>query len=112
MTDAKFETWGVLEIMGHVKFAGRISEEAVAGGSMVRIDVPASERWPAFSKLFGLGSVYSITPTSEEIARSQAAIFAKRPLQTLELPADQQARLPMAPPRADSEQYFEEDDEY
>lgn len=72
MTDNKFETWGVLQIMGHKKYAGYISEQAIAGAAMVRIDVPAVDGRPAFTELFGVGSIYAISPTSEEVAREIA----------------------------------------
>ena len=72
----KFDTWGVVEVMGHKRFAGRITEQAIAGAALVRVDVPAisfpDREFGAFSKLIGIGSVYCITPMSEELARKAA----------------------------------------
>jgi hypothetical protein len=60
----KFEQWCILEIMGHQTFAGLVSEQAIGGASFVRIDVPEADGLPAFSKCFGAGSIYCITPVS------------------------------------------------
>jgi len=72
MSEEKFETWGVLELMGHLRLAGHISEEAIGGASFIRIDVPASEKREGYTRYFGAQSVYSMSPTTEEIARSVA----------------------------------------
>lgn len=77
-TVVKFETWAIVEIMGHKRFAGYVTEQAVGGSSFVRIDVPeitlvSEKRLPAFTKLFGAGSIYCISPCTEETARAFAA---------------------------------------
>lgn len=62
--------WAVVEVFGHQRFAGRVSEETLAGQGFVRVDVPeCGERSPGFSKLFGPGAIFGITPTTEAIAR-------------------------------------------
>lgn len=35
-----FEGWAFLELMGHRKLAGHVSEATIGGGSFIRIDVP------------------------------------------------------------------------
>ena len=63
-----FEGHAIVEIMGHQTFAGYVSEQVVGGGAMVRVDVPAVGDEPAFTKLFGVASIYCITPVSEDVA--------------------------------------------
>jgi hypothetical protein len=77
----KFDSWGIAEVMGHKKFAGRITEQTIAGAALVRVDVPSvttrrGDTVPEYSKLFGVASIYCITPTSEEVARTLATAFA------------------------------------
>lgn len=77
-TVAKFEQWCVVEIMGHRRFAGFVTEQSVGGTSFVRVDVPevvtrAGMTLPAFTKLFGAGSIYCLSPCTEETARAFAA---------------------------------------
>lgn len=68
-----FDAWAIVEIMGHQTFAGRVTEQTIGGASFVRVDVPASDGKPAFTKIFGAGSIYCITPVTEEIAKRAVA---------------------------------------
>jgi hypothetical protein len=86
----KFEQWAIVEVMGHRRFAGMVSEQTIGGSSFVRVDVPAvtkgEETLAAFTKLFGSGSIYCISPVSEEIARGLAARWQEAPISVYELP--------------------------
>jgi hypothetical protein len=83
------EVWGILEIMGHSRFAGRISESTRFGVPLVRIEVPATKDAPAFEKHFGAASIFAVTPCTEAAARAAAEQFRERPttLVDLRLPA-------------------------
>ncbi len=35
-----FDTWAVVEVMGHNTYAGRVTEQAIGGASFIRVDVP------------------------------------------------------------------------
>lgn len=37
-----FDCWAIVEVMGHVTMAGRVTERAIGGQSFIRIDVPES----------------------------------------------------------------------
>lgn len=74
-----FDEWAIVEVMGHRRFAGRVTEQVIAGAGFIRIDVPeVNERQP-FAKLFGPTSIYGITPVDEPTARAAATAFAERP---------------------------------
>lgn len=93
---AKFEGWAIVEVMGHQKYAvGFVTTEAYVGAVLFRVDVPGLQARPRtlewneyisgrsylagtivveeavqpFTKLFGAGSIYCITPCTEEVAR-------------------------------------------
>ena len=106
VTVEKFEQWCVVEIMGHKKFAGFVTEQSVGGTSFVRIDVPevavAGRTLPAFTKLFGAGSIYCISPCTEETAKAFAAQLRSEAFSLYEAP-----RLPAPSPAAepDNEDY-------
>lgn len=95
MTDENakgFEGWAVCELFGHKRMAGYIGSQEVGGGTLLRLDVPATdpterelaahvasphyygEPHPttAYTKLLGLGAIYGITPCTEEVARRAA----------------------------------------
>lgn len=80
-----FDSWAVVELMGHVRMAGRLTEEERFGGKMGRLDVPDGDRF--VTTYFTAGSVYRITPTTEELARSVAARNKPEPVHRYELPA-------------------------
>lgn len=89
-----FESWAVLELMGHVRMAGRVTEEERFGCKMGRIDVPKGD---GFTRVyFGGGSVYRMTPTTEEVARSVAKGSQPEPVHRWELPSPEKAAEPWA----------------
>jgi len=95
MADEQFHEWGILEVMGRLRMAGMISEQTIAGASMLRIDVPETADAPAFTRFFTPGSIYSITPTSEDIARGLAERLREMPVTRFDLP---QLSAPATPP--------------
>jgi hypothetical protein len=68
-TEQKFEAWMVIELFGHQKIAGYVTEAVIGGCSFLRVDVPAINDDPAFTRFFGNGAIYSMTPTTEEVVR-------------------------------------------
>lgn len=90
----RFESWGILEIMGHSRFAGLISEQTIGGVHFVRIDVPEvppdqhRHGRPGFTKFFTQSAIFSLTPTAEEIARRAAAEFRTRPITMFDVPTE------------------------
>lgn len=83
-----FEGWAILELMGHRRLGGRLSEATIAGAAFLRIDLPDpedSERTAA-TQFYAPGSVYAITPTTAEIACAIAA-DAPEPVSRWELRA-------------------------
>lgn len=83
-----FDEWALVELMGHRRLAGRVTEQTIAGRGFVRIEVPEIEGQAAFTKLFGTGSVYAITPVDEPVARVVAANLQETPVEAW-LMADQ-----------------------
>ena len=69
---AKFEEWAVLELFGHQRIAGKVSEATIGGCAFVRVDVPETAK-PAYTKYYGNGAVYAMTPCDEDVARLAAA---------------------------------------
>ncbi len=85
-----FDSWALVEVMGHKRYAGRVTEHVIAGQGFVRVDVPEveqhGERFDAFTKLIGAASIYAITPVSEQIARGMAQVMRERPVHEYDLP--------------------------
>lgn len=82
----QLNSWAIVEVMGHKRFAGFVTEQTVGAFALIRVDVPETTQppsgWgssardarttPAYSKLIGPGSIYCITPRTEEVARRAA----------------------------------------
>lgn len=102
------EFWGVLQLMGHVRIAGKISEEERFGAKIGRIDIPREDG--TFStEYFGAGSIYRVQATTEEIARKIAAQSYDKPIHSYEMPK-MHAALP-EPSEDDSGEALVLDDE-
>lgn len=109
---AAFDQWGIVEVMGHKRFAGHITEQVIAGAALVRVDVPSvvvvapsypDRTIPEYSKLIGVGSIYMITPTSEEVARKAAAQIARHDSDPLPVYIPPERQLAAAPDVADAD---------
>jgi len=81
-----FESWAIVELFGHQKIAGRVTEATIGGCAFLRVDVPAWEDNPPYTKFYGNGAVYAMTPVSEEIVRSAMNYIRPRPVETYMLP--------------------------
>lgn len=97
--------WGMLEIMGHRRHAGRYREEERFGSKMIRIDVPKviidrgddagappvlkAETWQ--THFYSGGAIFSLTPATE------AAVF--------------EANKPYEPPSLDDASDFDSEDD-
>jgi hypothetical protein len=80
MTEKTADQWAIVELFGHKKIAGRISEQTLGGCSFVRIDVPEVDGAPAWTRLYGQGAIYSISFTDEETARGAVRMLAEVPV--------------------------------
>ncbi|MBN1348393.1 hypothetical protein JXJ21_03225 [candidate division KSB1 bacterium] len=65
-----FDQFCIVELFGHQKIAGKVSEQVIAGQGFIRVDVPAAGDQPGFTRLYGSGAIYSIIPTTEEIVHA------------------------------------------
>lgn len=75
-----FDNWCIVELFGHMKIVGRVTEQVIGGQSFIRVDVPKTNHTNEFTRFFGSGAIYSITPVSEEIARAAAGNVSAEPV--------------------------------
>lgn len=80
-----FDQWAILELFGHQRLAGRVTEAEVGGCAFLRVDVPEADGAGAFTRFYGQGAIYSMTLVDESVARRAAAGLAVRPV-TVYLP--------------------------
>lgn len=97
-----FEGFAIVELFGRNVVAGYCTQQLIAGVAMLRVDVPAVEGRASYSKFFSGGSIYAITPTDEETAKTAASRLRSRPIdlwivpetKALPSPSDQPRHLP------------------
>jgi hypothetical protein len=82
-----FAEWVILELMGHRRLAGWLSEQEIAGAPFLRLDVPAAIDGFTATQFYCPEAVYAITPTTEETARQVATLNRPEPVHRWELPA-------------------------
>jgi hypothetical protein len=109
--------WAIVELFGHQRIAGRVSEQTIGGSAFVRIDVPEvcyqsrarngdSEdaktitRIQAPTRSFGPGAIYSINWCDEGAARMAAQSIKHEPIDSYSveqalrnLPPEERQRL-------------------
>ena len=96
--------WAILELMGHRRLGGWVTEVELFGAKMCRIDVPCTkgedcnDALPCITnqngvkynihvtQFYGGGSVYCVTPCSLEAAFAVAKTSQPAPVQPWELP--------------------------
>lgn len=82
MTD-KFEAWGLVELMGHQRVAGRLSEQPLGGGNLLRVDIPNGDTFR--TAYYGASAIYAVHITDEAVARELAGNTGSRPAYAYEL---------------------------
>jgi len=108
MSDEKesFSGYAVLELMGHRRLVGMLSEATIAGAAFIRIDLSDADGNPT-TQFYAPSAVYAITPTTEEIARRAAKTNNVAPISAWEL-REKPPTLPAL--RADEEEDDSDDD--
>jgi len=80
--------FALLELMGHRRMWGLVTEVEAFGVKMCRIDVPGPAAGEVkLTQWYGGSAIYCITPTTEEIAREKANPPEWRPTAYLGRPA-------------------------
>lgn len=98
------EEWAIVEIMGHLRRAGRISEADRFGSKLLRIDIPTGPD-EYVTEYFSGSAIYRLRPATEEVARAVGAQLGDpRPVMPVAY------RLP-APEAEDEFEFGSDDDE-
>lgn len=79
-----FEGWAIVELMGHRRLAGLLSEQQIAGSAFLRLDVHGADA-EVVTQFYAPGAVYCITPTTEELARKLGDKARPQPVTRYEL---------------------------
>lgn len=92
-TQPAFEHWCIVELMGHQRIAGKVTEQNLFGSALMRVDVPEIDGRAGFTKFYGATAIYAVTPVEERVAVALAKSFDVRPVDEWQL----RALLPKPP---------------
>lgn len=95
------DTWACVEVFGHRRHYGRVTEVEKFGTKMMRVDVPGAEPESFETFFYGGGSIFSLTPMTEAAARA----YAER-----DRPKPYTPRSALPPPEMDSGVGLNDDD--
>jgi hypothetical protein len=85
-----FDSWAVLELMGHRQRIGYMREVEIAGSPMLRIDILMAKDQAGqdvtTTEYYAMSAVYAIRPCTEDVARTEALRYGEdlRPLRPLD----------------------------
>ena len=107
-----FESWAIVELFGHNRIAGKVSEASIGGCSFIRVDVPNDEgEGFRFTRYFGNGAIYALNPVEEKVARVAAMNISAAPVNVYnmkqELEAYDKAHPKLEHGIADENDHFE-----
>jgi hypothetical protein len=91
----KFDQFAIVELFGRQIIAGRVSEALIGGQGFVRVDVPATDVQGAFTKYYGPGAIYAITPCDEDSMLQAVEGLKQKPVELWKLNISRQ--LPAGP---------------
>jgi DNA polymerase III epsilon subunit-like protein len=85
----------IVEIFGHAQIAGKVSEQTIAGQGFIRVDVPKTSKRDGFTRFYGPGAIYAMTPVDEKIAALMAEKLEIEPVSEWTLQRAMQKLLPV-----------------
>ena len=78
----KFDVWALVELFGHSRIAGRVTERNLGGAAFLQVDVPETEKNPAFTRVLNPSAIYAINPIDETTARNYAERLDAAPIKS------------------------------
>lgn len=81
----KFDEWALLELFGHQRLAGHVSEATIAGASFVRVDIPDDKGRIVLTRYVNPTAIYGISPCDENVAVAAAQKIDSAPIHRYEL---------------------------
>lgn len=87
-TKKTFDEWALVELFGHARIVGKVTEATIAGGAFIRVDVPNDDGSAVvFTRFFGPGAIYSMSPIDKDLALKLAKAQQAEPVKVYELRA-------------------------
>ena len=99
MPTEAFKQWCIVELFGHRRYAGLVSEATFPPG-FVRLDVPEDGARKATTHFYAPAAIYGLHPVDEATARRVAAGCHPEPVAAWEMPSHPRLPVPEDPDTA------------
>lgn len=83
--EQKFELNAVVELFGHQRIAGRVSEQSIGVATFIRIDVPETTQQPKFTRIVNPSAIYAINPVTEEVMLQMSEMVTAKPIDSWDI---------------------------
>ena len=107
MEGQKEELWALVELFGHNRIAGKVSEAEMGGGSLIRVDVPAVKDRAPLTKYYNVKAIYALTPVDEATCMEMAKSIDAAPISSYSLDREIERRKKLGSGDSDDEPDFE-----
>lgn len=85
MKENKFELTAIVELFGHSRMAGTVTEQTIGSASFIRIDVPETSQQPKFTRIVNPSAVYAINPVTEDVMIEMADRISEKPIDSWDI---------------------------
>lgn len=101
------EMWALVELFGHNKIAGKVTEAEMGGGALIRVDVPSIKERQPVTKYYNVKAIYGITPVDEATARRMAESIDAAPVSSYSIDREIERRKQLGSGGSDDEPDFD-----
>lgn len=106
MNTQKLELFAIVELFGHQKMAGKVTEQSIGPATFVRVDVPETNKQPAFTRLLNPSAIYAINPVTEEVCNSMVEVFQQKPIDSWDIAKMNEKLLALGSKKNDNEEHY------
>ena len=97
--EPELKSWALVELFGHQRIVGFLSQQTFGTGVLFRVDVPdllqdGKAIRKGFTRYFGLAAIYSVTPIDEATVRELLPSIDGTPARPLGLSSYQREDWP------------------
>lgn len=81
----KFELNAVIELFGHQRMAGKVTEQTIGSSTFIRVDVPETETQPSFTRIINPSAIYAINPVTLDVMQHMANKIQNKPIEAWDI---------------------------
>jgi len=87
------DLFAIVELFGHTKMAGKVTEHSMGPATFIRVDVPETTQQPSFTRLLNPSAIYAINPTTQDVVNHMAQQFQNKPIESWDIKRMQEKLL-------------------